>query len=524
MRLGVFVGEMVRGIGIRGAIAVCLALAVCLLARLATAPAALAHNQKRPNLVLVVTDDQPLATFSPQWMPNTFHRIVDRGTNFTDAVDNSPLCSPSRATLLTGQYNHNNDVLTNTTGYRALHQRHNVLPVWLQRAGYRTGHFGKFLHHYGDVKGLRPAPGWDRWVTLGDRHHYYDYNLSVDGERVHEGHKARDHVTAVTTRAADHFVRTNVRSRHPLYVQMEYFAPHESGKNKDPRCSGAPEPERRDKRAAKGEKVPQGPAFNEADVSDKPAYSRLGLMSKGDIRTLNRRYRCIAASMVGVDRGIKSVMKRFHDAHELRNTAFVFMTDNGIFLGEHRVRDGKSRGWEEGIRTPLAMRFPRSVGRTRKVVRAQAAAIDVAPTLLDLAGAKPCNRHRCRVMDGRSLLDAAEGDSSGIADRHVLIEMAEEPTQEKRAWACSFTALRDSSSIFINGTRIPDPETKICEDGNSYEYYDLADDPYELQNTIPGDKLSFGPKELADYELMRSLESCSGIEGRDPPSPGGYCE
>ena len=488
------------------------------------ATAAQAKGQKQPNIVLVTTDDQPLTSFQEQWMPNVFAQVAGHGTVFKDAVVNEPLCAPSRSTLLTGQYAHNQGVLTNDDAYSNLIDPRNVLPVWLQRAGYRTGHFGKWLHGYEAARGYAPAPGWDRWVTLGDKRRYYDYEVSVDGEPVKKGSKPNDHVTAVTSRAATRFVSQNVKSKDPLFMQVDYFAPHESGRNADPRCAGAPEPVERDIGAAKGEKTPRGPAFNEADVSDKPYYEQLGEMTDGDIKTLDRRYRCIAESLLGVDRGIGTLVDRFRRAHELRNTAFVFMTDNGISLGEHRVRDGKSRPWEESIRTPLAIRMPRSVGETRDVVRTQVAGIDIAPTLLDLAGAEPCDSAGCRVMDGRSLIGPATGDSTGFADRDVLVELAETPTQEKRAWACSFQALRSSDQIIVEATRIPDPETKICEDDKAYEFYDLGADPFELDNRINGSITTDGPKILAAYQRLQALRACSGIEGRDPPSAGGYCE
>src|SRR5688500_201348 len=129
----------------RAALTITAALAACLF--LLPAPAS-ARAAAQPNIVLFTSDDQPLASFSEEWMPNTFRELVGRGTFFSDAVVNEPLCCPSRATLLTGQYGHNHGILTNTTGYPALVDPRNVLPAWLRRAGYRTGHFGKWLHGY----------------------------------------------------------------------------------------------------------------------------------------------------------------------------------------------------------------------------------------------------------------------------------------------------------------------------------------------------------------------------------------
>ncbi len=415
------------------------------------ASTAQAKGQKQPNIVLVTTDDQPLSSFQKRWMPNVFKQLAGPGTVFTDAVDNEPLCAPSRATLLTGQYAHNTGVLTNDDAYSNLVDPRNVLPVWLHRAGYRTGHFGKWLHDYQTVRGDKPAPGWDRWVTLGDKRRYFGYEVSVDGTPVHKGKKGRDHVTAVTSRAATRFVAKNVRSKDPLFVQVDYFAPHESGRNADSRCVRAPEPLKRDLGAAKGEKTARGPSFNEDDVSDKPYYEQLEKLSRGQIKDLDRRYRCIAESLLGVDRGIGNVVDRFRDAGELRNTAFVFMTDNGVSLGEHRVSDGKSRPWEESIRTPLVLRMPRAAGEAADTVDSQVAGIDIAPTLLDLADAEPCAASGCRPLDGRSLVAPALGDESAFENRAVLAELAEKPTEAPRTWACTFTAIRTADEMLSEG-------------------------------------------------------------------------
>ena len=492
------------------------------------ATAAQAKGQKQPNIVLVTTDDQPLTTFSKQWMPNVFKQLAGPGVVFEDAVANAPLCAPSRATLLTGQYPHNTGVLTNDNSYEKLDDPHNVLPVWLQRAGYRTGHFGKWLHDYEAVRGNKPAPGWDSWVTLGDKRRYYDYEVSVNGGSVRKGSKPADHVTAVTSRAASHFVAKNVKSKRPLFTQVDYFAPHESARNSDPKCAGAPEPLKSDIGAAKGTKAPQGPSFNEDDVSDKPYYEQLGKLSKNDIKDLNRRYRCIAESLLGVDRGVGKLVDRFRDAGELRNTVFIFMTDNGVSLGEHRVADGKSRPWEESIRTPLVIRMPDAVKGAVDTVDAQAAGIDIAPTLLELAGAEPCDSGGCRPLDGRSLLAPATGDAAAFEDRAVLAELAEKPVDDQRTWACTFTALRTSEQILSEATRVPDPDTKVCEKGLVHEFYDLADDPYELDNQLGSDgqldPVTAGPQILQMAARLDELRNCSGIAGRDPESPGGYCE
>jgi arylsulfatase A-like enzyme len=120
-----------------------------------------------------MTDDQAQNSFKPRHMPQTFRRIVNRGTRFTNGIAAPPLCCPSRAGLLTGQYPHNHGVFTNVPGYADLRDPRSTLAVWLHRAGYRTGLVGKFLNGYSDVEGTSPAPGFDRWFSFVGFPDYY---------------------------------------------------------------------------------------------------------------------------------------------------------------------------------------------------------------------------------------------------------------------------------------------------------------------------------------------------------------
>jgi N-acetylglucosamine-6-sulfatase len=495
---------------------------------LGCAPSAEAKPGERPpNIVLITTDDQPLSTFQRQHMPQTFRRLVDRGTNFTDAVVNTPLCCPSRATLLTGQYVHNHGVWTNLPGYGSLVDHRDVLPVWLRRAGYRTGHFGKWLHGYEAVRGTKPAPGWGRWHTQLDRRRYYDYKLSRDGRAIFKGSRPRDHLTPVMTRAAARWVKQNVERRRPLFVQLDYYAPHVGPRFSDgvgmSRCIGAPEPSPRDRRTVLEGGAPRPPSFNEADISDKPVFSRGPLLDATQIESLDRRYRCTLESMAGVDRGINRTFQMFQRAGALRNTAFIFLTDNGFLFGEHRIRGGKARPWEEAIRTPLVIRPPRDFGPFSAEVAEQAAEVDVVPTILRFARARPCRNGSCRTLDGHSLTAAMKGRVRPLRNRAVLVEMADRGRQP-RSFACRFQALRISGSVFIENQSVPAEDTRICEDRIVYEHYEIATDPFQLENQVGTTGLPVTPRQRALRDRLDRLRACSGLSGRDPAKPGGFCE
>jgi arylsulfatase A-like enzyme len=162
---------------IAGVLVTCVALMHSSLSQAANHPSG--GGPPQPNIVLIQTDDQALSQFNSAVMPNVTKLLASRATRFDRAYLTTPECCPSRATLLTGQYGHNNGVLHNA--YPLLKDKRNVLPVWLSRAGYVTAHIGKFLNAYHlHRKPLEPAPGWTQWHTMVRPPRYYDYDLSVN--------------------------------------------------------------------------------------------------------------------------------------------------------------------------------------------------------------------------------------------------------------------------------------------------------------------------------------------------------
>ncbi len=192
-----------------------LCLAALLAALLAAGSVALpAHGQSagggaaaKPNFLVVVTDDQTLEQMRA--MPKTERFIGRKGTTFSEAVVTTPHCCPSRASMLTGQYAHNHGILSNKHGYPAFVDPGNVLPVWLQRAGYTTAHLGKFLNGYEKAVGpiTTVAPGWDEWATLLKPRRFLDYDLQVNGETVSYGDQKKDFLTTVLTDRAGKLIR-----------------------------------------------------------------------------------------------------------------------------------------------------------------------------------------------------------------------------------------------------------------------------------------------------------------------------
>jgi arylsulfatase A-like enzyme len=489
-----------------------------------------------PNIVVVMTDDQELMTedgvrvwLRRKIMPRTFDLFAQGGTVFQNFVVTTPVCCPSRATYFTGQYGHNNGVLANKPGYGGLVAPDNMLPVWLQQAGYLTAQVGRWLHGYENSvpDAAMPAPGWSRWVVPLNYDRYYGYDLSVDGERVHYGTKTHDYVTEVLNKRAVNWVRANVESEQPLFLNLSHVAPH-SAKALPNQCTRSAIPARKDYDLFQKELLPIPPSFSEDDISDKPSYlQERALIDPLEAGELRRRYRCRLASLRSVDRGVNSIVKQFKKARELGNTVFIFTSDNGYFSGEHRLRSGKGLPYEEAIRVPMAIRVPPqylkgSAVAPLPVINALTANIDIAPTLLDLANAQPCNAAGdCRTLDGKSMLRLVGGSTNWPTDRALVIEQQNEIeglARRRDFGPCTYSGLRTPTLLYVATTSILDPSTGQCiaQSPPIVEHYDLLTDPFQLQNLYSAEA---GPTEQQAALSARLIgaRNCAGNAGHQVP-------
>jgi arylsulfatase A-like enzyme len=473
------------------------------------------QRMEQPNIVMVQTDDQSPRTILPESMPNLFNRLRARGTTFTDYIVTTPLCCPSRASILTGQYGHNNGVLRNF--YPDLKQEANVLPSWLQRAGYNTAHVGKFLNSYEANSGgpAAVAPGWDLWFTTLEKRRYYNWKASKNGRVRHYGNGDKDHVTSVTTGFATRWAKRLARKKDPFYMQVDYYAPHTST-GRDTRCSTAAVPEPEDEGRFATYPTPRPPSYNEEDVSDKPAPTKdRTVITPEEELNIERRFRCTLEAVYGVDRGLGEIMDVLKQKKELDDTVIVFASDNGFFYGEHRIAKGKPSPYEENLRMPMTMYVPPKFRDRAELVpatNAPTANIDIAPTFLDLADADPCRTKRiCRTMDGRSLMPLLDGTGGWPNPRAIGIELG----------ACDYRGVRYERDVFFQYAT--EQADGTCSATTGLEMYDLDADPDQLLNLAPD----------GDYDEMQSrlsglaerIATCSGIQGRDPePITGSYCE
>ena len=484
-----------------------------------------ASDRRHPNIVVITADDQTLAAFNRRTMPQTEKLLVDQGTTFSDAIVVTPVCCPSRATYLTGQYGHNHGILTNNPGYIDLRRKTNTLPVWLQQAGYRTIHIGKYLNHYSEVKNPEsPPPGWDDWRSGLTPYGYYDYPLGINGEVVDFGNDDDDYLGRVLNEEAVGAIHTYAPDRRPFFLTLDHFAPHNGRGRGDKRCRRAPIPDPADQDLFENTPLPRTPAYNERDVSDKPRFiQRLDRITKPVHTKLEKRYQCTLASLRSIDRGVRAIYDALKEEGELENTIIVYWSDNGFFDGEHRLADKKQLQYEEGIKIPLVFRVGSEVAGGRAAPRRiaeQVGNIDLAPTLIDYAGGKSCNGGHCRPMDGLSLRRGLSGRPDAMtSDRPLLIEFENKP---KSNFTCAYQGVRTANAIYVEHISVPNPITKRCHPGHETELYDLDADPFQLENLSPPKPGTAAARQQAHLKrVLDRLRDCRGIRGRDPKPGGG---
>jgi N-acetylglucosamine-6-sulfatase len=421
-------------------------------------------NVRRPNVVLIVTDDQRWDTLAA--MPAVRRLLVNGGVTFENAFTTTPSCCPSRVGLLTGEYSHHTGVLDgsagNAPGGAPAFEDGSSIATWLHDAGYRTGLFGKYLNDYAELPRGYIPPGWDEWVAIAQGHpqiRYYDYELNENGRIVPYGDSPSDYSTTVLGEHAASFIRGD----QPFFLYFAPIAPHPPS---------LPAPQDAGAHLDLTWNVP--PSFAEHDMSDKPGGGAGAL----DVREARGVRQDMLRSLLAVDRAVETIAETIEDAGLSNDTYFVFTSDNGYLWGEHRLL-GKVWPYEESIRVPLVIRPPgQHVSRT---VDAFALNIDIAPTIADLAGVDPP-----LPQDGKSLVPLLDRDPGAWRDRFVVEFLGYAPGVP------AYSGIRTHRYLYVeyeNGRR---------------ELYDLRADPFELRNML-GESRGGSPDEVVD-QLRRSME------------------
>jgi N-acetylglucosamine-6-sulfatase len=469
--------------------AIALLAAATVAALTASAHTGGAAQPARPNVVVIMTDDQTAESI--RVMANVKRLIGAQGATFKNSFVSFPLCCPSRATYLTGQYAHNHRVTSNVAPYGGYDKfaplQANSLPVWMTAAGYHTAHIGKFLNGYGRSQPTFVPPGWHEWYGSVDPYTYrfWDYTLNENGTLMRYGKSVREYQGDVYTRKAVDVVRgwaretpkTGGERETPLFLSVAYLAPHGGAPQEpdDPVGLGTPARAPRHRGKFASQQLPQPPSFNETDVSDKPEGVRFRpRLDEAKIAAVTNLYRQELESLLAVDEGVSSIVSALRAAGELENTLIIFTSDNGFFHGEHRLVSGKGRVYDPAVRVPLLMRGP---GVPRRVsVTEQVANVDLAATIVDAAHAVPGRR-----LDGVSLLPLAR-DPGRFLGRDILLETR------------TFSALRTPRYLYVNDHR------------GERELYDLERDPFQLRSRHRDPGLTWLRLELS--KRLARLRAC----------------
>ncbi len=436
---------------------------VCFLA----ASAAFSENVERPNIVVVLVDDLRWDEMGCAGHPfvRTPHidRIAYEGARFRNAFATTPLCSPVRASLLTGQYAHHHGIVDNTDRSRQSHKLV-TFPRILHGNGYETGYVGKW--HMGNDD--TPRPGFDYWVSMRGQGTSFNPVLNENGKRV----QSSGHTTDVLNGRAVRFVRRKRARPFCLYVAHKALHPeliqYDDGSISDPSAAKFM-PAERHKDLYADAPIPR--RLNVTDTLEgKPALQRkiegLPPLSR-DTGTSDETVRDRLRMLAAVDEGVGQLFDALEATGQLDDTLLVLTSDHGYWYGEHGLSVERRLAYEEAARIPLLVRYPPLV-KPGTTIDQFALSIDLAPTLLELAGAEAEPR-----MDGRSLVPLLAGKRPSDWRESFLIEYYSD-TVFPRIRNMGYKAVRTPRYKYIHYVDLRGMD----------ELYDLRSDPYEMKNLI----------------------------------------
>lgn len=444
----------------------------------------------RPNIVFILTDDVRWddlgCTGHPFSKTPNIDRIAREGMMFRNAFATTVICSPSRASILTGLHSRAHGIIDNTDRSAASH-RLATFPQWLQRAGYETAFVGKW--HMGNDDTRRP--GFDHWVCLKGQGSTLDPTLNVDGAEV----KTTGYVSDLLSERALAFLRAPHAKPFLLFYATKAVHPESvqraDGSLSDPTLSNFI-PAERHKALYTGAKVPRRPNYGAPE--HKPALQRpipglppLGPETGSSDEVILNRLRMLAA----VDESVGEVFKALEAAGQLDRTLIIFTSDHGYFYGEHGLSVERRLAYEEGIRIPLLLRHPPLIkAGTRR--NQMVLTLDVAPTLLELAGAPvPPGLH------GKSLVPLFSTNAPTWRDSFLVEHFSDNVFPRTRQMG--YQAIRTEGWKLIHYVDLSDSD----------ELYDLNRDPYEMRNLVGNPRVADDLRGL-QQELARLLQAAGG--------------
>lgn len=450
-------------------------------------------NAQPKNVVFILSDDHRYDYMgfhpeSPDFLQTPgMDRMADEGAHIANAFVTTSLCSPSRASILTGQYAFRHGAVDNQN---EMEEGTHFFAEQLQKQGYQTGYFGKW--HIGHAHD-EPKPGFDKWVSFRGQGVYYDPVLNIDGER----QQVEGYVTDLLTDYSLQWLEEEWNRDQPFFIYLSHKAVHAEF-----------EPAERHEGMYADAYIPKPQSMKniEGNYEGKPRwvkeqrYSWHGVdyMYHGqdnhpqDLDEIIIRY---SESLMGVDDSIEQVLDYLEESGLAEETLVIYMGDNGFMLGEHGLID-KRQAYEESMRVPMLAWAPGFI-EEGITIEENILNIDLTPTFLDLAGGTMPDGH---IVDGRSFLPLLEGQT--IPDwRSIFVY--------QYFWEHAFP--HTPTTYAIRGDRYKFIYYHGVWDKN--ELYDLQNDPREMYNLIDQPEHRERVQAMRD-ELFDLLETTGAVDVR----------
>ncbi len=460
----------------------------------------------KPNIIVIVVDDQRwdeyAATGHPYLQTPNIDRLANEGLTFTSAYVASPLCSPNRASILTGQYISRHGVVDNLARDMSTH-RLDLFAKDLQLAGYQTAHIGKW--HMGNDP--TPRPGYDYWLSFPGQGRSINPRLYENGAL----HEVKGYMTDLLTDRALDFIKG--KNDKPFFLYIGHKAIHPEVKQKDdstidfsvrPKYQAAPRHEGIYKnkiwpRQPNYQDAEQNPVFpGKAVLQEALAYKNSEKLGRKwdavlDKNTAEETIQDRAAMLLAVDDSLGRIMEELERQGKLDSTMILFTSDNGYFYGEHGLSVERRMPYEEAVRVPLLLRYPPMATAGKKIDKF-VQSIDIAPTVLELANA--CIGSH---VQGHSLLPLLSGKAENWRSS-LLIEFTS--YEKPMPWLvdASYKIIRSGKYKYIHWIHHRDSD----------ELYDLLADPYEQYNIVDAPEMKQTVYKLRQ-ELARLVSTAVGL-------------